>query len=69
MVFVLLKRRTVMEYVYICQTHGYFSKKYKNKPRVEAVCAKCNNKCRVVQEKDNFLKSQAYKEELAFLFK
>lgn len=58
-----------MEYIYICQTHGYFSKKYKNKPRVEAVCLKCNNKCRVVQEKDALLKSQAYKEELALIFK
>ncbi len=53
-----------MEYVYICQTHGYFCKEYKNKPKIEAACPKCNQKCRVVQEKHTLLNSIAYKEEL-----
>lgn len=53
-----------MEYVYICQTHGYFCKEYKNKPRIEAACPKCNQKCRIVQEKQALLNSIAYKEEL-----
>lgn len=57
-----------MEYVYICQTHGYFCKNYKNKPKVEATCSKCNKKCRVVQEKGALISSSAYREELSLIF-
>ena len=58
-----------MDYAYICQTHGYFCKWCRGKPKIETVCPKCNQKCRVVQEKQALFNSIAYKEELNGLFR
>lgn len=57
-----------MEYVYICQTHGYFCEEC-NKPHTVAKCPECNKDCMIVQEKHSFLNSIAYKDELKHLWR